>query len=461
MWLSSPAFARQAAPHQPWTPRSLELAGSLVVQDGGRLKPLSTLANFTLLRINGRRSYTDVHGDSHGAVEFVLDTIYFPQQAADARVFLVNDSAVVQALDVQLPEKRKRDRYSFHELEPGLPRLFALAHDYDRIDPKQRSSVQAELVLLAERINAFLSVNRQETIALIPPDDGAQGEAGAVWLAPAQVLATMRGGARPSEQRTRVLAALDALAAASEKPDDFEARLLDLHAVLDDFAAVRAASGVVALEESYYRLGPLAWGLGLFSLAFLVTAIGWMRPRWSWLHRASVALTAGGTLALIVAIVMRCMIRSRPPVSTLYETVLFVTEIGTTVALVLEWIHRERVASSVAAFAGMVGLFIANGYETLDAKDTMPSLVAVLDTNFWLSTHVTAITVGYSAGLLAALLGSVYVLAKVVRPRHMTQEKFHSLGRMIYGVLCFGLIFSTVGTILGGIWANESWGRSS
>jgi ABC-type transport system involved in cytochrome c biogenesis permease subunit len=150
-------------------------------------------------------------------------------------------------------------------------------------------------------------------------------------------------------------------------------------------------------------------------------------------------------------------------VSTLYETVLFVTAAVALVALVLEWIDRKRIAGAVAAFAGTVGLFIANGYETLDAKDTMPSLVAVLDTNFWLATHVTAITIGYSAGMLAALLGSVHVilaLARAVRRKtDEADERLRSLARMTYGVLCFGLLFSIVGTILGGIWANESWGR--
>ncbi len=453
------AHAQQDEAPSAWTPRTLELAGKLIVQDGGRLKPLSTLANFSLLRISGRRSYTDASGEKHGAVEFLLDTLYFPKQAADAPVFLINDSNVVQALELKLPEKKKRDRYTFHELEAGLQKLFALAHEYAALDPKQRNSVQGEIVLLAERVDSFLKLNRQETIALIPPDNGAVGEGATVWVPPALALELLRRGQEPSPARRQVLEALDRLTSARVEPRNFELRLGELHELLASFNAVRAASDKVALEGSYYRLDPLGWGVGLFTFAFLAVAIGWLRPRWKWLHRTALALAAGGTLALITAIVFRCMIRGRPPVSTLYETVLFVTAVGTSLALGLEWFNRQRVASSVAAFAGMVGLFIANGFETLDAQDTMPSLVAVLDTNFWLATHVTAITIGYSAGMLAALLGSVYVLAKLVRPARMTAEKFHSLGRMVYGVLCFGLIFSTVGTILGGIWANESWGR--
>jgi ABC-type transport system involved in cytochrome c biogenesis permease subunit len=83
----------------------------------------------------------------------------------------------------------------------------------------------------------------------------------------------------------------------------------------------------------------------------------------------------------------------------------------------------------------------------------------VLDTNFWLSTHVTAITTGYSAGMLAALLASVYLLAKLVGIKRGDRSWYAGLSRMVYGVLAFSLIFSIVGTILGGIWANESWGR--
>jgi cytochrome c biogenesis factor len=136
-----------------------------------------------------------------------------------------------------------------------------------------------------------------------------------------------------------------------------------------------------------------------------------------------------------------------------------VTAVGGSLALFLEAIHKNRIAVSAASVVGTVGLFIANGYETLDKQDTMPSLVAVLDTNFWLATHVTAITIGYSAGLLAALLASLYLVAKLVRFRRADPTFGRSLARMVYGVLCFAVIFSTVGTILGGIWANESWGR--
>jgi ABC-type transport system involved in cytochrome c biogenesis permease subunit len=102
------------------------------------------------------------------------------------------------------------------------------------------------------------------------------------------------------------------------------------------------------------------------------------------------------------------------------------------------------------------GPAVGDRFEELEAVDTLRPLMAVLDTNFWLATHVTSVTMGYSAGLLASLIAHVYVFARLFRA---SQEFTRNLARMIYGVLCFGLLFSVVGTILGGIWANDSWGR--
>ena len=85
-------------------------------------------------------------------------------------------------------------------------------------------------------------------------------------------------------------------------------------------------------------------------------------------------------------------------------------------------------------------------------------LRAVLDTNFWLATHVVTIAIGYSAMFLAGMLAAVYVIRGFFTPS-LHPELDVSLGRMVYGVLCFALFFSFVGTVLGGIWADQSWGR--
>ena len=185
----------------------------------------------------------------------------------------------------------------------------------------------------------------------------------------------------------------------------------------------------------------------------------WLRPRNRVLYGGTSLAVLVSTLLLIGAITMRCMIRGRPPVSTLYETILFITGTVVISALVIEWINKRRVGLAAAVFLGALGLFIAGRFEGIDRRDTMPQLGAVLDTNFWLATHVTCITIGYAAGLLAAGIAHVYVLGKAFRFKKNDPDFYRGVGRMVYGTLAFSLVFSVVGTILGGVWANDSWGR--
>ena len=83
---------------------------------------------------------------------------------------------------------------------------------------------------------------------------------------------------------------------------------------------------------------------------------------------------------------------------------------------------------------------------------------AVLDSNFWLATHVVVITIGYGAMFLAGVLATIYILRGVLT-RSLDRATAKVLSNMVYGVVCFAVLFSFVGTLLGGIWADQSWGR--
>ena len=525
------------APTRPyaWSERAVELARSLPVQDGGRIKPLDTYAGFTLLRLNGKRSVVTPSGERLAPIEWLLDALIFPEVAATYPVFLLQNVETALAIDVPTYGKEKRDRYSFDELRPGLPRLFELARDWSSIEKERRSPVQDQVVHLAENVQTFLhlaghldfargtfSVGESEALAELfggerdvrydeivaragelralharlsaEPPEAARGELAAVggflgtaaeipsesvslalfapplaqgeapgtpaaWWSPADLLVQSYQGGGVGEDHVEALRAFGALIATREDPAGFERELAAAHGLLTGLGAARGETGRLGLELTYYDAKVVSRSLVLFVLGFVVVALLWIRPRSRVLYGGAWAATVGGLALLTAGIVMRCLIRGRPPVSTLYETVLFVAATGILIALCAEVLDRRRVALSGAALLGTLGMFVANGYETLDARDTMPSLVAVLDTNFWLATHVTAITIGYSAGLLAALFGSFFVVAKLVRRGRPEPEFDRRLARTVYGVLCFGLIFSIVGTILGGIWANDSWGR--
>lgn len=244
--------------------------------------------------------------------------------------------------------------------------------------------------------------------------------------------------------------------------DDREALKQEVTSLQEGLAAAATERGEyskIPLEVHYYEWQYLYISQVFYVLSFILVALAWLIPSKTWMYLLTNVTVVIPTLLLIVAITLRCIIRERPPVSTLYETILFITAVAAVTGLAIEWMNRQRIALAVTSLLGCMGLFLAYRYEVKEGVDTMPSLIAVLDTNFWLATHVTVVTAGYAAGLLAAAIAHVFILGRLFGYRKDDRRFYRGVSRMTYGVLCFCLLFSTVGTILGGIWANDSWGR--
>jgi len=149
-------------------------------------------------------------------------------------------------------------------------------------------------------------------------------------------------------------------------------------------------------------------------------------------------------------------LQERPPVTNLYSSAIFIGWGAVIVALMLERIYRDGIGAACAGAIGFITLIIA--HHLAGNGDTLEMLQAVLDTNIWLATHVVAITTGYAAMFLAGMLAIIYIVRGVFT-RSLTPMIASTLTRMTYGVVCFATFFSFVGTVLGGIWADQSWGR--
>jgi ABC-type transport system involved in cytochrome c biogenesis permease subunit len=149
-------------------------------------------------------------------------------------------------------------------------------------------------------------------------------------------------------------------------------------------------------------------------------------------------------------------LEGRPPVTNLYSSALFIGWAAAALGLVLEAIWPRSIGVAVSSMLGFGTLMIAH-FLSLDG-DTMIMLRAVLDTNFWLATHVVIVTLGYAATFVAGILGIIYVVRGVFT-RHVTKEMSKAFASMVFAIVCFATLFSFVGTVLGGIWADQSWGR--
>src|SRR6266481_1454523 len=168
-------------------------------------------------------------------------------------------------------------------------------------------------------------------------------------------------------------------------------------------------------------------------------------------------------------LIFRMVLEGRPPVTNLYSSAIFIGWGAVVLGLILERVYHVGLGNAVASLAGFVTLVIAHNLAL--GGDTMEMLRAVLDTNFWLATHVVVVTLGYAATFGAGLLAIIYICLGVFTPQLRQKlnaggaalgggpELGKALAKMVYGIVCFATLFSFVGTVLGGIWADQSWGR--
>ncbi|MEK7766576.1 MAG: cytochrome c biogenesis protein CcsA [bacterium] len=174
------------------------------------------------------------------------------------------------------------------------------------------------------------------------------------------------------------------------------------------------------------------------------------------LRPAALALLGSAFAVHTVGLLARILLQGRPPVTNLYSSAVFVGWVAAGLGTLLEARQRDALAAIVAGAIGFATLIVAH-HLSLEG-DSMEMMRAVLDSNFWLATHVVTVTIGYAATFLAGALGIAYLL-RVAFDRSFAPGEADALAGQAYGVVCFALFFSFVGTVLGGIWADQSWGR--
>ncbi|HWE96190.1 MAG TPA: cytochrome c biogenesis protein CcsA [Tepidisphaeraceae bacterium] len=262
------------------------------------------------------------------------------------------------------------------------------------------------------------------------------------------------------------------------KPDDFNADVAAYTSRLD--RRLPQTMSKVDTELSFNRFDPFTVCMVFYVGVFVLTLA-------SLLFRLQVLGRSAFWLLLLtlgvhtVGLALRIYISGRPPVTNLYSSAVFIAWGIVVFSAALQAIYRNGLGLLAGSVAGFTSLLVAAGLASTEG-DTMKQLQAVLDTNFWLATHVVCVTLGYTATFLAGLLAIVYVLIAPFAARAgatgrritglfdgqvadqeigpaFSLDDLKDVIRMVYGIVCFAMLFSFVGTILGGIWADQSWGR--
>jgi ABC-type transport system involved in cytochrome c biogenesis permease subunit len=208
-------------------------------------------------------------------------------------------------------------------------------------------------------------------------------------------------------------------------------------------------------EFFFSTVEPFYKALVIYVFALILALCSWFNLS-DWLRRSAFYLVFLAWIIHTFGLVFRMVLEGRPPVTNLYSSAIFIGWGAVILGMVLEKIYRDGIGCVVAGFVGFITLIIAHNLAL--SGDTMEMMRAVLDTNFWLATHVVCVTLGYASTFVAGFLALIYILRGFFT-RTLSDTTAKSLARMVYGIICFATLFSFTGTVLGGIWADQSWGR--
>ena len=311
---------------------------------------------------------------------------------------------------------------------------------------------KAQLQQFAQSAEAYILQGQLASLMTVPPL--APGQFKNDWANPGvAVRDSLRTGTFPAA--VHLHAAL-ATAYAQGQPAEFNRALAEYRGLLAGPLATEVKKG--RQEYAFNQFLPFYRSMMIYVVALVLAAASWLN--WSEnLNRAAFRLVSLGLVVHTAGLIFRMFLEGRPPVTNLYSSAIFVGWGAAVLGVVLERIFRNGIGSVTASAVGFLTLIVAHHLAlTSSTGDTMEMMRAVLDTNFWLATHVTSITIGYASTFLAGFLAVIYVLRGVFT-RTLDAATAKTLSRMVYGIVCFATLFSFVGTILGGIWADQSWGR--
>jgi ABC-type transport system involved in cytochrome c biogenesis permease subunit len=479
--------------------------GRLPILAGGRVMPMDTLARVSLLAMNHRGTFASPDGKVQPQSRWLLDVLMIPAHADVAKVFEVTNPDVLDLFGWQ-ETKGKSNNYSFNDFKPFFGEIEKQAGLAVQAEGDTQSAFQRAIIRLRDAL--LLYVQLKNTVQPEDsPDFGKEVHVFETAIQPGMQAIRDRNAGKPFNhadldrilffaQRYRDLteikyayaipssagttatdgwkpiseALLSAIASGkvpypvaiygrlisayrSGDADGFNQALREYNQHLEQ--TIPHTLNRPYLEFLFNQAQPFLQAMVLYMAVFVLTLISWLKwPKILWKTAGILLLFA--FLIHSAGLIARMYLQGRPPVTNLYSSAIFVGWGAVVLCLFLERFYKNGIGNISASAIGFVTLLIAQNLQ-LDG-DSLQMLRAVLDTNVWLATHVVAVTLGYSATFLAGFLGVIYIFRGLLTTS-FDETTVKSLGRMMYGIVCFATLFSFVGTILGGIWADQSWGR--
>lgn len=410
------------------------------VQDGGRVKPFQTFANEKLELIYGKTKY-----EGKPAYELLMTWLLQPGMWSERPIFEIKHHLVKKALGIEAEAKYVSLEFLLKtdKLEPLLQELSSKRESKEKLDPY------------------FQAIERLEG-QIVTFREVASGAMFRVWPNPEsdswKSLIEIQGA--PQEAFLRITKAFVAVLpenASKESGDELEN---SVKAWTD--LAMTAGQGKYAdlqrikLEIHYNDFHPFRWAWVSYFLAVVSLVL-------FWILKTKPAVTVAwafswvGLALHLYGFVLRSYITGRAPVANMYETVVWVSFGAMIFAMVIEFVYKWKIVLAAGASVAGFCLILSDMAPTVLDPSLHP-LEPVLRSNFWLTVHVMTITVSYAAFFLAFALGDAGLVFYLLGEKKH-EARISAIVLALYRAIQIGVAFLAPGIILGGVWADYSWGR--
>ena len=422
--------------------------GLLAIQDGGRRKPIDTFAKEALIRITGRSTHTDKAGRRWTPNDFILSALLETHDWKNEPMILISTGQLVEQLGLDKAQRR----FSFAQLSEstGLQRLATEAQALKRAE-KPLTRAQQEALTVNDRLALLAGVMDGRALLILPAPMNETDP----WLAP-----TLNGSKYYSDaQLAPVHTGLQTVVKSYLQGDGFNlsrgANQLrqNLRALSP---SIYPSEKQLRLEYFYNHFEAFYRAIWCYGIALIVLITAHFRKHGRALQNVGVSVAILGLLFQAAGIVMRCLIAGRPPVTNMYESIIWVSFAVSFFGMVFFARYRAPVYLLAALPVTLIALLLVHQMP-IAMPSSIDPLVPVLRDNFWLTIHVLTITLSYAAFALAMGFGHILLWRYARNPAAARADA--PMHFWLYRVLQLGVLLLAAGTILGGVWANYSWGR--
>jgi cytochrome c-type biogenesis protein CcsB len=427
----------------------------LAVQDHqGRMKPMDTVAHDVIAKITGKSSIYGIEPN-----QMFLGMIMQPELYQDVAVIKIGHKKI--AVDLGLPEDTKYAAFSdFFNANDNEYKLYKQVTEASRKKPLDKSQYDKELIKIDERVNVSYMAYQGTLMRIFPKPDDANHK----WYAPMDALKSF--SKEDAEKVKMTISAYFVMVAQAVKVGKWENADLALRGI-QKYQKVYGAEVVpsadhIEMEIWYNKLGlfgklvPLYLIMGVILLIFAFIHV--LKPSFpmKWIMRISWTILIVGFALHVVGMAIRWYIAGHAPWSNAYESIVFIA--GSTVLAGLILARKSPFALAGTAILAGVTMGVAH-MNFINPEIT--NLVPVLK-SYWLMIHVATIISGDGFLGLGSILSLMVLILFIIRGKNGNaniDRSIKELTNLSEMGLIIGLMLLTVGNFLGGVWANESWGR--